>query len=334
MTHYTIKLGNVTYERHPYAAIFPLMAAEDYAVLLTSMRTSGQRVSIKLIGENLVFDGWNRLRACAELNLDPVFEAIPEDQNFKALTIALNLAHSHLTAGQKGLIAGQLATMTHGGSRINAGRSAEMKPVCDKDVEQEIQGLKLDFESFESDAHRASATSEAAEIHTDDVPSASNTIKAAAEQMGISRATAAMGTRVAEDGDASLLDAVKSGNISLAEGYAIAKSPRDEQRARVKSALANGKEWLKSHKKPRELAEKVCKSVLNGDALPPNLTESQITAVFLRVADAIVVGTLAGANCLEAHAQHFTNSHITQFAAAHRRFGEAIAKRTLSAGEA
>jgi hypothetical protein len=137
-----------------------------------------------------------------------------------------------------------------------------------------------------------------------------------------------MGKRVAESGDETLLEAVKSGDLSLAAGYEIAKSPREEHHDRVKSALANGKEWLKTHKKPRELADKVAKSVLKGDPLPEGLTEAQITSVFLRVADAIVVGTLSGANCVDSQANHFTESHFTQFAAAHKRLGEALARHT------
>jgi hypothetical protein len=334
MTTDTITLGSVTYERHPYSAIFPLMSTEDYALLLTSMRQLGQRVSIKLLSDTSVFDGWNRLRACVELNLEPTFEHISEDQDLQALTIALNMAHRHLTAGQKGLIAGQLATMTHGGGRKGAGRPAESTPMDETHADLNNQDPKLDLDSFEPSASHALVTSETSEVHTGAELPESNTIKAAAERMGISRATAAMGKRVAEDGDTSLIDAVKSGDLSLAEGYAIAKSPREEHRERVENALANGKEWLKSHKKPRELAEKISRSVLKGDALPSGLTDARMASVFLYVADAIVVGTLAGANCLDAHAQHFTDSHITQFAATHKRFGEALARRTSSAGEA
>ncbi|TAG78787.1 MAG: hypothetical protein EAZ21_11960 [Betaproteobacteria bacterium] len=337
MSNDTITIGDTTYERHPYSAVFPLMAAEDYALLLSSMQQTGQRVSIKLIGENQVFDGWNRLRACAELNREPIFERISEDQDLQALTIALNLAHRHLKAGQKGLIAGQLATMSNGGVRAGAGRpQSAAEP--ESHTRQENQSLKLDSDGHiddigkaaESAQHVDGSESGAAPSDTHNSPRspAPNTLQASAEQLGISRATAAMGKRVAEHGDESLLNAVKAGDISLAEGYEIAKSPREEQRDRVKHALANGKEWLKKNKKNSDLSEKIAKGVLKGEALPDGLTEGQTSGVFLRVADSIVVSAMSAANCIDAHREHFTDSHMTQIIAAQRRLSESIARRS------
>ncbi len=323
----TLILGNVTYERHALSSVFPPMSPKDYSLLLASMRELGQQAAIKLIEERLVFDGWNRLRACAELNIEPMFEHIAPNQNLQALAIAFNLAHRHLTAGQKGLIAGQLATLSHGGGRLGAGRPAESTVVDEDEIDHKNEDLRLDLDSPEPEASAPAATSETAEPHQPEAASASNSIKASAERMGISRATAAMGKRVVEEGDDSLLQAVKSGEISLADGYVIAKSPREEQRDRVRSALANGKEWLKTHKKPRELAEKVAKSVLKGDELPQGLTDEQLTSVFLRVANMMVVGTRSCATCLDAHSTYFTDSDITQIETAHKRLGEALAKR-------
>ena len=66
--------------------------------------------------------------------------------------------------------------------------------------------------------------------------------------------------------------------------------------------------------------------------VPADMTDAQVTAAFVRVADAIVVGTLSGATCLDAHSIHFTQSHLTQFTAAYQRFGEALAKRGHGGG--
>ncbi len=345
MSNDSITIGDKTYERHPYSAVFPLMAAEDYALLLSSMRQSGQHVSVKLIGERLVFDGWNRLRACAELNIEPVFESVAEDQDLQALTIALNLAHRHLTAGQKGLIAGQLATMTHGGQRPGTGAwqnrsngSQTLRAGNSTADSTEHQDLKLDLDGHIDDMGNAAETAQNADgsksgaapsdAYNSPQSPAPNTLQASAEQLGISRATAAMGKRVSEHGDESLLNAVKAGDISLAEGYEIAKSPREEQRDRVKHALANGKEWLKKNKKNCDLSEKIAKAVLKGEALPDGLTDRQIADVFHRVADSIVVSAMSAANCINAHREHFTDSHMTQIIAAERRLSESIARRS------
>ncbi|MEQ1594651.1 MAG: hypothetical protein ABL985_06100 [Casimicrobium sp.] len=318
MSNATLTVADVTYERHPYSAVFPLMSAEDYALLLESIRDSGQRVPIKLLGENLVFDGWNRLRACAELGKAPTFEQVSEDQDLQALTIALNLAHRHLTAGQKGLIAGQLATMAHGGGRPGAGRR-DSEGVLEASGSLNNQDLKLDLEF--ADAEQAPGTSSTS-THSQVVGGTS--IKASAIKFGISRATAAKGKRIATNGETVLVDAIKAGDISLGDGYKIALLSPEEQRESVRIALESNTTPQGMAKSPRALADKCCKLALKGKELPDDLTTDQLTPVFVRITEEIVVGTYSRANCIEKYIDRFDPSAIAQFKAAHQRMGEAL----------
>jgi ParB-like nuclease domain len=64
------------------------MSGDDYNLLVQSIRETGLRVPIKLIGEDQVFDGWNRLRACAETGVEPVFESVDESDDLEGLTVS------------------------------------------------------------------------------------------------------------------------------------------------------------------------------------------------------------------------------------------------------
>jgi hypothetical protein len=68
-------LGDVP---HPINDALPKITAEDYANLIEQIHKRGQLLPI-VRWEGLILDGMNRLNACKELGIEPVFEDWPED---------------------------------------------------------------------------------------------------------------------------------------------------------------------------------------------------------------------------------------------------------------
>ena len=60
------------YSRHPASAVWPDLMSDEYEALRSNIDAQGQDHAILATPANVVIDGWHRLRACAELNLQPV----------------------------------------------------------------------------------------------------------------------------------------------------------------------------------------------------------------------------------------------------------------------
>ena len=61
------------YENHPFADLFPMMGAAEHKELADDIESNGLYDKIWLY-EGKVLDGRNRLKACAERDVDPKFE--------------------------------------------------------------------------------------------------------------------------------------------------------------------------------------------------------------------------------------------------------------------
>ena len=95
-----------TLHPHAVADIFPMMDADDYRALVDDMRVHGQREPIWLL-DDLILDGRNRYKACAEIGLTPLVQEYvgpTDDASLIAFVVSLNLKRRHLTASQKAAI--------------------------------------------------------------------------------------------------------------------------------------------------------------------------------------------------------------------------------------
>ena len=63
------------YTRHPASAVWPDLSDDEFRALRESIREDGQEHAILATQDRLVIDGWHRLRACAELGLEPKVSA-------------------------------------------------------------------------------------------------------------------------------------------------------------------------------------------------------------------------------------------------------------------
>lgn len=93
---------------HPFADKFPLLQGDDFAELVEDVRSRGLQQPIVLTHDRKVLvDGRNRLRACDESHVDPVFDVLGDhytDEMIVDYIISSNLKRRHLTIGQKSFI--------------------------------------------------------------------------------------------------------------------------------------------------------------------------------------------------------------------------------------
>lgn len=104
---------------HPAAAIFPLIAGEDYTAFLEDLRTNGQRtpiVRIEVEGRWQILDGRNRLRGCIDLGLDPRFRTFGDAEGDGADPIAFVISENlngrrHLNETQRAFVGAELVPL-------------------------------------------------------------------------------------------------------------------------------------------------------------------------------------------------------------------------------
>ncbi len=87
---------------HSLSSIFPKLDDVAFQALKQDIYANGLRNPI-IIKNKEVLDGQNRLRACEELGIDPVFQEY-EGEDLVEFVLAQNLHRRHLTAGQAATI--------------------------------------------------------------------------------------------------------------------------------------------------------------------------------------------------------------------------------------
>ena len=97
---------------HPLADIFPLIEGIEFDELVTSIKENGQQHAIVTI-DDAILDGRNRYRACIAGGVEPRFEPFTGSDPVK-FVIDVNIRRRHLSKGQRGLIAAELAKLQPG----------------------------------------------------------------------------------------------------------------------------------------------------------------------------------------------------------------------------
>lgn len=98
---------------HPIASIFPAMSEAEFEKLKADIAENGQRESIVYWNQMLV-DGRHRLRACQELNIEPMEVELEPSDDPVAYAVSTNLNRRHLKQSQRAMIAAKMATMGEG----------------------------------------------------------------------------------------------------------------------------------------------------------------------------------------------------------------------------
>jgi hypothetical protein len=127
-------------KQHPHGKLFPPMIGEDFTAFVKDIEDNGQREPVT-IHEEMVLEGWNRVRACVELRR-PVKVRPFEGNDPIAFVLSTNLHRRHLDTSQRALIAGKLPKVNHGGARTKT-------PIGDMTIEQRAKFLNVGTKSVE-----------------------------------------------------------------------------------------------------------------------------------------------------------------------------------------
>lgn len=97
---------------HPAAELFPSIVGDEFKALKQSIQAQGQLEAIKICDRQLI-DGRNRLRACEELGIDPLYDEV-QINDVVQYVIGINIERRHLSIKQRAAIAAELANMVMG----------------------------------------------------------------------------------------------------------------------------------------------------------------------------------------------------------------------------
>jgi N6-adenosine-specific RNA methylase IME4 len=115
---------------HPLASLFPLMTGPDFEGLCADIARQGLLEPI-VTHEGKVLDGRNRLRACIETGMPPVFREW-DGPDPLAFVLSANLHRRHLNESQRAMVAARVATLPRGAnqhteiSACSQGRASEL----------------------------------------------------------------------------------------------------------------------------------------------------------------------------------------------------------------
>ena len=100
---------------HELAGLFPVQTPAEYAALRTSIEAHGYDPAFPVLRwRGRVIDGRHRLRACAELGIEPVYADLSDNADPVEAVIRANLNRRHLTTGQRAMLAADLAVRPRG----------------------------------------------------------------------------------------------------------------------------------------------------------------------------------------------------------------------------
>ncbi len=108
---------------HPATKLFPLMGGPEFEALMEDIRKHGQQEPIYEY-EGKILDGRNRLKACAQLGIEPWIETWEgATQDPFALVMSMNYHRRHLSSVESGQVLASYLKLkggkkrTHGGDR-------------------------------------------------------------------------------------------------------------------------------------------------------------------------------------------------------------------------
>ncbi|EHL24144.1 MT-A70 family protein [Acidovorax sp. NO-1] len=103
----------------PCCQEFPPMEHDDFNSLKESILRNGQLQPL-LVWQGRVLDGRHRLKACADLGIQPLFEEVKcSYEEARSMAFAANINRRSLSTGQKALLAARLATRKPGQTKAS-----------------------------------------------------------------------------------------------------------------------------------------------------------------------------------------------------------------------
>ncbi len=117
-----------TVKFHPAAEMFPLLEGAELEALVEDIRANGLREPIKLNGEGLGLDGRNRLRACGLAGVEPRYETWTGPGSEIEYILSVNMRRRHMNESQRAMVAAKLKETLAVGAleRKRVGRSTDL----------------------------------------------------------------------------------------------------------------------------------------------------------------------------------------------------------------
>lgn len=106
-----VKKNEPIQDVHPVAALFPMLAGEEFGDLVADIKANGLLQSIVLDQEGRILDGRNRLAACKVADVQPHYTTY-DGTDAASYALSVNIARRHLTKGQRAMIAAKACPET------------------------------------------------------------------------------------------------------------------------------------------------------------------------------------------------------------------------------
>lgn len=183
-------------EVHAAANLLPMMGDVEFAGLVEDIRQNGQREPIVYWCGQLI-DGRNRLKACRQLEIEPLATELPADVDPVAVVLSANVHRRHLSESQRAMVAARLA--------IHFEPAALERKKRKSGVDTPNSGAQPDKHAGESSAHAAAI-------------------------MQVGRSSVDAAKVVVKRGSRALQQAVDEGRIAVSRAAAVARDvPKREQ---------------------------------------------------------------------------------------------------------
>lgn len=93
-------------QQHPMSKLFPPLSAQEFSFLVEDLKNRGLLTPITLFEEK-VLDGWNRLLACKEAEVEPRFRPYTGADPL-GFVLSANLHRRHLSESQRAMLAAKI----------------------------------------------------------------------------------------------------------------------------------------------------------------------------------------------------------------------------------
>ena len=235
---YVVK--GVTYTVHPAAALFPLVAGEEYEEGVASVRAQGILNPVRHLGREIV-DGRNRLRWGLEAGVDIPMEALDPEIDVYKFVAAQNLNRRHLKVGPRATIAEGLVRLSQQRRRANyeAREAARQARRHGNDAASEAAGGNGGPPEAGGDAAPAAAGDAAMDASTA-APEPAEAIKTkeAAQMLGVSDTSVKRVEHIVKRAP-ELRPYLRDDRLSIAQATQLSRAT-PEQRKRVIDAVERG----------------------------------------------------------------------------------------------
>lgn len=244
------------YEFHEYANIFPMMKGDEFVAFADDIEANGLSEPI-IVYKSQILDGRNRYESCRQKGIKPRFENFKGDDG-AALRFVLsrNLHRRHLTPSQYAMIGAELRKQI--GEHTEAIRNEKLK-TGENPANSPLMQHCTNGEGRTS-----------AEL-------ASEAIGGAASARSINKAS-----DVLEQGSSALVDAVKSGDVTVDDAKKVLDLPKADQTAAVKAVKEGKAKTVAAAAKAEEPEEEQEIQDQVGNVVPTEVYEAFVDGKELR----------------------------------------------------